>query len=148
MGYNPEIILAGRRINDSMGKYVASEVVKMMINKNFNISKSNILILGVTFKENCPDFRNTKVVDMINELKDYGLNITTVDPWVNRDLIKIEYGLNILEVIPDKNKYEAIILAVGHNEFKTLNINNLKVEDGICYDIKGFFEKEQVNARL
>ena len=131
-----------------MGKYVASEVVKMMINKNFNISKSNILILGVTFKENCPDFRNTKVVDMINELKDYGLNITTVDPWVNRDLIKIEYGLNILEVIPDKNKYEAIILAVGHNEFKTLNINNLKVEDGICYDIKGFFEKEQVNARL
>tara|TARA_B100001175_G_scaffold183327_1_gene155681 strand:- start:3243 stop:4520 length:1278 start_codon:yes stop_codon:yes gene_type:complete len=148
LGYNPEIILAGRRINDSMGKYVASRVIKLMINKNFSISKSQVLVLGITFKENCPDFRNTKVVDMINELKDYGLEITIVDPWVNSDSLNKEYGLNVLKNIPKKVQYEAVVLAVGHNQFKDLNLDKLKVKNGICYDIKGFFEKNQVSSRL
>ena len=148
LGYNPEIILAGRKINDSMGKYVASQVLKLMINKNFSISNSKVLVLGITFKENCPDFRNTKVVDMINELKDNGAEITIVDPWVNGDSINKEYGLNVLKNIPKKTQYEAIVLAVGHNQFKDINTDNLKVENGICYDIKSFFEKNQVSSRL
>lgn len=119
-GYHPEIILAGRRLNDSMGEYVASEVVKKMIKQGIQIKGSNILVLGITFKENCPDVRNTKVVDVIRELKEYGTNITIYDPWANPEEVEHEYGLDIETKLPN-GKFDAVVLAVSHKEFKDLN---------------------------
>jgi len=119
-GYHPEIILAGRRLNDSMGEYVASEVVKKMIKQGIQIKGSNILVLGITFKENCPDVRNTKVVDVIRELKEYGTNIIIYDPWANPEEVKHEYGLDIETKLPN-GKFDAVVLAVSHKEFKDLN---------------------------
>ena len=116
LGYNPEIILAGRRINDSMGEYVASEIIKLMIKKNIKINKASVLILGVTFKENCPDVRNTKVVDLIKSLKDYGINITVYDPIADEEEVLKEYNLKSTSLIP-KEKFDSIILAVAHNNF-------------------------------
>lgn len=119
-GYHSEIILAGRRLNDSMGEYVASEVVKKMIKQGIQIKGSNILVLGITFKENCPDVRNTKVVDVIRELKEYGTNITIYDPWANPEEVEHEYGLDIETKLPN-GKFDAVVLAVSHKEFKDLN---------------------------
>lgn len=133
-GYHPEIILAGRRMNDSMGEYVASEVVKKMIKQGIQVKGSNILVLGITFKENCPDVRNTKVVDVIRELKEYDTNVTIFDPWANQEEVKHGYGLDILTEMP-KGKFDAVVLAVAHREFRNLNIDSLK--KGIIYDIKG-----------
>jgi len=120
-GYHPEIILAGRRINDSMGEYVATEVVKQMIKKGICVKGSNILVLGITFKENCPDVRNTKVVDVIRSLKDYEARITVYDPWANPEEVKQEYGLDILTEMP-KEKFDAVVIAVAHKEFKSLTL--------------------------
>jgi UDP-N-acetyl-D-galactosamine dehydrogenase len=139
-GYNPEIILAGRRVNDSMGNYVASEVVKIMINKNIKIKNANILILGITFKENCPDVRNTKVVDVVTALKEYHTNITICDPWANVAEVQREYGLESVNKLPTKT-FDAIILTVAHNEFKSIDFNSLKNELGIIYDVKGILGK-------
>lgn len=136
-GYNPEIILAGRRMNDSMGEYVASQVVKCMIKKSQIINKAEVLILGITFKENCPDVRNTKVVDIVKALYDYGVNITIYDPWASAAEVKHEYGLDMISVL-EYNKYDAIVLAVAHNEFSVLDLNALKSENGMIYDVKGF----------
>lgn len=119
-GYHPEIILAGRRLNDSMGEYVASEVVKKMIKQGIQIKGSNILVLGITFKENCPDVRNTKVVDVIRELKEYNTNVTIYDPWANPEEVEHEYGLDIETKLPN-GKFDAVVLAVSHKEFKDLN---------------------------
>ena len=137
VGYNPEIILAGRRINDSMGEHIASQVVKLMIKKDIRINKSNVLILGITFKENCPDVRNTKVTDVISNLKEYGLDITIYDPWANSDEVLHEYNLKSTKYLP-KQKFDAIILTVAHNEFKDLDIESLSNQNCVIYDVKNF----------
>jgi UDP-N-acetyl-D-glucosamine/UDP-N-acetyl-D-galactosamine dehydrogenase len=139
-GYHPEIILAGRRLNDGMGDYVASEIVKCMIKKNISVNGSEILILGITFKENCPDVRNTKVVDLVNALKDYGINITIYDPWADEKVVMHEYGLDSLKSLPNK-KFDTVVLTVGHNEFKNINFSLLKKDKSVVYDIKNLLSK-------
>ena len=134
-GYHPEIILAGRRINDSMGEYVASEVIKKMIKSDEHIKGANILVLGITFKENCPDVRNTKVVDVIRALKEYDTNVTIYDPWANPAEVKHEYGLEILTEMP-KKKFDAVVLAVAHKEFRDMDFSALLVENGVLYRVK------------
>ena len=146
-GYNPEIILAGRRMNDSMGGYVASEVIKIMIQKDIKIKGAEILILGITFKENCPDVRNTKVVDVVAELKKYNTNITIFDPWANEEEVMDEYGLISTKEIPTK-KFDAIILTVAHNDFKKLNFNTLKKEASMVYDLKNILSEIQKDNSL
>ncbi|WP_160069589.1 nucleotide sugar dehydrogenase [Sphingobacterium bovisgrunnientis] len=135
-GYHPEIILAGRRLNDSMGEYVASQVVKTMIKKGINVNGAEILMLGVTFKENCPDVRNTKIVDVIAALQDYGVKITTYDPWANPVEVKHEYGIESTTELPI-HKFDAIVLGVSHNEFLNINLEALKKNSAIIYDVKG-----------
>ena len=146
-GYNPEIILAGRRLNDSMGKYIASEVIKLMIQKDINIKDAEILILGITFKENCPDVRNTKVVDVINALKEYNTRVTVFDPWANCDEVHREYGLTSIKEVPQK-KYDSIVLTVAHNEFKNLDFEALKKNTSVIYDVKNSFEDHQKDKGL
>ena len=146
-GYHPEIILSGRRLNDGMGDYVASQVVKCMIKKNIPVNGSKVLILGITFKENCPDIRNTKALDVISALKDYGTNVTIHDPWANKEEVKIEYGLNSLKSIP-YDKFDAIVLTVSHNKFKELDILSLKNENAIVYDVKNFLDNSLVDGNL
>ena len=146
-GYNPEIILAGRRLNDSMGEYVASEVIKLMIDKNVRIKNADILVLGFTFKENCPDTRNTKVVDVIKSLKRYNTNVTIYDPWAKIDEVKHEFGLKSFDALPVK-KFDAIILAVAHNEFKELNFKKLKKEKSVVYDVKNSLSKSESDKVL
>jgi UDP-N-acetyl-D-galactosamine dehydrogenase len=140
-GYNPEIILAGRRMNDSMGEYVASEVVKMMINQDIRIRNANILVLGITFKENCPDVRNTKAVDVISSLKEYGVNVTIFDPWANVEEVLHEYDLISVKELP-KEKFDAVVLTVSHNEFKELDFSSLKKENSLIYDVKNILSEE------
>lgn len=150
VGYHPEIILAGRRVNDGMGAYVAHETVKLMIAKNIHVKESEILILGVTFKENCPDVRNTKVIDIVNELKDYKAGVTVYDPWALPEDVMHEYGVvvsNDIKTIQNR-KFDAVILAVAHNEFRTLDYKSLVRENGVIYDIKSVIPKELVDARL
>lgn len=136
IGYNPEIILAGRRLNDNMGIYVANQVIKLMIKKGHKIEGSKVLVLGITFKENCPDIRNSRVIDVIDELKEFGCNIDVFDPWADKDEVKHEYDLDLTPEL-DTNKYEAIVLAVAHNEFKKLDIK--PTNETVVYDIKGIF---------
>lgn len=135
-GYHPEIILAGRRLNDSMGQYVASQVVKTMIKKNIKVNGAKVLNLGITFKENCPDVRNTKAVDVIEALEDYSLEVVTYDPWANPVEVEHEYGMNIINELSTE-KYDAIILTVAHKEFADLDLNQYLKEDGVIYDVKG-----------
>jgi UDP-N-acetyl-D-galactosamine dehydrogenase len=150
VGYHPEIILAGRRLNDNMGPYVVSKVVKLMLNKKINISGSRILILGLAFKENCPDLRNTRVVDMYNELKEYNVTIDVYDPWVDKKEAQKEYSINPI-TSPKAGQYDAIILAVSHNEFKAMGadaIHKLGKENHVLYDIKYLLNKDEVDGRL
>jgi UDP-N-acetyl-D-glucosamine/UDP-N-acetyl-D-galactosamine dehydrogenase len=135
-GYHPEIILAGRKLNDSMGEYVASQIIKLMIKKGINVNKATVLMLGITFKENCPDVRNTKIVDVISSLEEYGITITTYDPWANPEEVKHEYNIESKSVLPNE-KFDAIVLGVSHNEFLSINFNELLNENGIIYDVKG-----------
>jgi UDP-N-acetyl-D-glucosamine/UDP-N-acetyl-D-galactosamine dehydrogenase len=146
-GYNPEIILAGRRLNDSMGEYVASEVIKIMIQKDIKIKNSDILVLGITFKENCPDVRNTKVVDVVNALKVYNTNVLIYDPWASEEEVMREYGLSSKKEIPN-TKFDAIVLAVSHIDFLKLNLNNFKKENAIIYDVKGVLNQELIDGQL
>ncbi len=145
-GYHPEIILAGRRLNDGMGNYIASEIVKLMIQNDIKIKGSNILILGITFKENCPDVRNTKVVDVINNLQSYGTNIDIYDPWASPEEVIEEYDLTTSKKLPNKT-YDAIVLAVAHNEFLNIDLDKHKNKAGIIYDVKGVL-KSKANKRL
>ncbi len=140
VGYNPEIILAGRKLNDSMAEYVASQVIKLMIKKSITIKNANILMLGITFKENCPDVRNTKIVDVIRELKEYQTNITIFDPWASEIEVNKEYGLQTVKLLP-KMKFDTIILGVAHAEFLNLDFDALKSENAIIYDVKGVLGK-------
>lgn len=146
-GYNPEIILAGRRMNDGMGEYVASQVVKLMLKKGIQVLGSHILILGITFKENCPDVRNTKVVDIIRALREYNVNVTIYDPWANPGAVKREYGLDIETELP-ANRYEAIVLAVAHEKFRDIRIGELKAENAVVYDVKNMLPHELSDGRL
>ncbi|PWH86401.1 nucleotide sugar dehydrogenase [Brumimicrobium oceani] len=136
LGYHPEIILAGRRMNDSMGAYVASEIVKLMLNNDLKVKGSKILILGITFKENCPDVRNTKVVDVVKELKQYAADITIYDPLASPKEVEHEYNLQTTQTMP-QGPFDAIVLTVAHNEFLNLDLEKLKSKDGIVYDVKG-----------
>jgi UDP-N-acetyl-D-galactosamine dehydrogenase len=136
MGYHPEIILAGRRLNDSMGEYVASQVVKLMIKKGVVVNGAHLLMLGITFKENCPDVRNTKIVDVISSLADYGIQVSIYDPWANPEEVKHEYGLTTTTVLPNE-KYDAIVLGVAHDTFSTLEFSTIKKENSVLYDVKG-----------
>jgi len=148
-GYYPEIILAGRRINDSMGSFVASEIVKKMVQKDIPVKGAKTLLLGFTFKENCPDVRNTRVIDIYQDLVEFGLNVTVYDPWVDLKEVTLEYGIKVsnAETVLD-NKYSAIILAVSHNEFLEIDFNKIKDEVCVLFDIKGFLPKNLVDARL
>lgn len=146
-GYNPEIILAGRRMNDGMGEYVANETIKLMLKKGIQVLGSDIVILGFTFKENCPDVRNTKVIDIYNALKEYNLSITVYDPWANPAIVEKEYGIKITNQLP-AGKYDAAILAVAHNEFKTLDIASILKEKHIIFDVKGMMDRNLIDGRL
>ena len=147
-GYHPEIILAGRRLNDNMGRYVASQVVKLMIARDLKVKGAKVLVLGITFKENCPDIRNTKVVDIVHELIQYGAEVDIYDPWANPHEVTHEYGLESLSEL-NGNHYEAIILAVAHNQFKELNLQDLVSNDhSVIYDVKGILPPDQVAGRL
>ena len=148
-GYTPEIILAGRKMNDSMGSYVASETVKMMIKKGTTIKDSKALVLGITFKENCPDIRNSRVIDIIKEFETYHVKVDVYDPWASKEEVNHEYGLNLIcsdsELAKD---YDAIVLAVSHNEFLQLDIQKLKSDTGVIFDVKSLYPKHKVDARL
>lgn len=148
VGYHPEIILAGRRLNDSMGGYIANEVVKEMIKKDVPVKQSKVLMLGVTFKENCPDVRNTRVVDIIAELETYNVDLTVYDPWANPDEVMHEYGVTTTDKIPEKGQFNAVILAVAHNEFLDTNWREWVTTGGIVYDVKSCLDKSLVDSRL
>ncbi len=137
VGYHPEIILAGRRMNDSMGEYVASQVVKTLIRKNIKVNGATILMLGFTFKENCPDVRNTKIVDVVKSLEEYSTQVTIYDPWANPEEVKHEYGLTCHAELVSESKYDAVVLGVAHKAFLSLAIADLLKENGVVYDVKG-----------
>lgn len=150
LGYHPQVILSGRRVNDTMGMFVANKAIKLMIEKGTKVKGADVLILGITFKENCPDIRNTRVVDIHAEFGQFGCNVDVWDPWVDTNEVKEEYGIDVhadFEAIKNK-KYQAIILAVGHNEFAAIDLNDLKADDCIVFDTKGFFDRSIVDARL
>lgn len=146
-GYNPEIILAGRRMNDGMGEYVATETVKLMLKKGIQVLDSNMLILGFTFKENCPDVRNTKVIDIYRTLKEYNVNVAVYDPWANPEIVRHEYGIEVTNVLP-ADKFDTAILAVAHKAFEGLDICSLLKEKHVIFDVKGFCNKEIIDGRL
>lgn len=146
LGYHSQVILAGRKINDNMGIYIANCVIKLMAREDIAINKANVLVLGVTFKENCPDIRNSRVVDVVTELRSYGTNVDIYDPHADASEVKHEYGLITIPTL-DK-KYDGIVLAVGHNEFLDLDWDSIKHEKTIIYDVKGFLDQSKVTARL
>jgi len=146
-GYHPEIILAGRRVNDSMGAFVAAEVAKLMIKKGVEVKDAEVLVLGITFKEDCSDVRNTKVVDVVNELFDFGTNVTIYDPCADPIQVQKEYNLVSQRSLPNK-KYDAIVLTVAHAEFKNLDLKKLKKEKSVVYDVKNFWNPKDVNKSL
>lgn len=148
LGYHPQVILSGRRINDMMAQFIAGKVVKLMIQKGLSIKGSNALILGVTFKENCPDVRNTKVVEIYHELTQFGLNVDVMDPWADEDEVAHEYSIKTLNVLPADKKYDVILLAVAHNEFKVLDYRALQKEKAVIYDAKSVLNRSIVDARL
>lgn len=149
-GYNPEIILAGRRMNDGMGEYVANQVVKLMLKKGIQVLDSHILILGFTFKENCPDVRNTKVIDIYKALQEYNLHLTVYDPWANPAIAEREYGVQIAneQSSISNQKYDAVILAVAHDQFKELDIKALGKNNVVVYDVKGILDRSMIDGRL
>jgi UDP-N-acetyl-D-galactosamine dehydrogenase len=147
VGYHPEIILSGRRLNDGMGGYIANEVVKLMIKKNIPVKQADVLLLGVTFKENCPDVRNTRVIDIINELRSYDINVTVYDPWASCEEVMHEYGITTVNELPAQ-KFEAVVLAVAHNQFLENDWQEHLKDNGIIYDVKGCLNREMVHSRL
>jgi UDP-N-acetyl-D-galactosamine dehydrogenase len=147
LGYHPQVILSGRRVNDNIGMFVANKVIKLLISKNHVVSNSKALVLGLTFKENCPDIRNTKVIDIISELIQFKVSVDVYDPYADKEEVKEEYGIELIDKID--LKYDAIILAVSHSDFLKLNFNELKSNDNsVIYDIKGFLDRKIVDSRL
>lgn len=147
VGYHPEIILSGRRMNDSMGAYIASEVIKLMVAKEIPVKGAKTLLLGITFKENCPDIRNTKAIDVYRELKAYHMDVDLYDPWANAAEVKHEFGIDLKDTIKNET-YDTIILAVAHKEFLKLDISKLRNKNSLIYDIKGVLSKELIDTRL
>ena len=150
VGYNPEVILAGRRLNDNMGSYIVKQITKLMIDKNINIENSNILIMGLAFKEDCPDIRNTRIIDLIEDFNNLNCSVNVYDPWVNKSQAIHEYGIEIIDK-PIEGSYDAIILAVAHSEFKDMSMTQIKAlgkKNSIIYDIKYLFKAKEVDGRL
>lgn len=150
VGYHPEMILAGRRLNDGMGAYVVSQLVKNMLHKRIQVEGANVLIMGLTFKENCPDLRNTKIIDIVSELKEYNINVDITDPWCSSEQAEHEYNLTLTEK-PETGKYDAIILAVAHHEFKVMGVEEIRKlgkSEHVLYDLKYILPKESVDMRL
>lgn len=146
VGYNPQVILAGRRINDNMGIYIANKVIKLMAQNDNPIKNSRALVLGITFKENCPDIRNSRVIDVVNELESFGVNVDIYDPHADRNEVENEYSKKL--IAKPEGPYSAIILAVGHNEFAHINLDELKNDKSVIYDVKGYLDKSFVSSRL
>ena len=146
LGYYPQVILSGRRVNDNMGIFVANKLIKLLIKNGHKVEGSNVLILGITFKENCPDIRNSRVVDVYRELKEFGVNVTVHDPYADAHEVKEEYGIEIMSAL--SGKYDGILLAVSHEEYKILNLENFKNPHAVVFDIKSMWDKETVDARL
>lgn len=147
LGYHPNVILSGRRVNDSVAEFIASKVVKLMIAKDIPVKGANALILGVTFKENCPDVRNTKVVDVYKQLLEFGVNVDIYDPWADAEEVKHEYNVAVLSTL-DNKKYDAIVVAVAHNEFLSLDLNTIKNDKSVVFDLKACLDRNNVDARL
>lgn len=147
-GVLPRVMFAARRLNDGMGNYVAEQTIKCMNKKGLLVKDAKILILGITFKENCPDIRNTKVVDIYTSLEEYTKNVTVYDPWANKESVKREYGVDIVGELPVGEKFDAVILAVAHNQFKELDVKSLVVDNGVVYDVKGALDRSVVDGRL
>jgi UDP-N-acetyl-D-galactosamine dehydrogenase len=150
VGYHPEMILAGRRLNDGMGQYVVSQLVKSMLQKRIQVNGAKVLVMGLTFKENCPDLRNTKIIDIVSELTGYNINVDVTDPWCSSEEAEIEYGLSLVKA-PEENIYDAIILAVAHDEFKQLGaqrIRKLGKKNHVLYDLKYILPKNEIDIRL
>jgi UDP-N-acetyl-D-galactosamine dehydrogenase len=147
VGYTPEIILAGRRLNDSMGAFVVSEVVKLMIAKDLNVKKSKVLMLGITFKENCPDIRNSRAIDIYRELKEYQMDVSVYDPWANPEEVKQVYNIDLMDSLDGQN-FDAVILCVSHNQFTYESISKVAVEQSVVYDVKGVLPKDNIDKRL
>jgi UDP-N-acetyl-D-galactosamine dehydrogenase len=151
VGYYPDILLACRRINDAMGQYIASEVIKLMIHRGITVAGARVLLLGITFKENCPDLRNTRVIDLAREFTDYGAQVDIYDPWADRAQAAQEYGVELLAQPPQPGAYDAIVIAVAHDEFREMGVEGLlRLANGraVIYDIKSIFPKDVVDARL
>ncbi|MCI5144661.1 MAG: Vi polysaccharide biosynthesis UDP-N-acetylglucosamine C-6 dehydrogenase TviB, partial [Candidatus Electrothrix sp. AR3] len=149
-GYHPEIILAGRRINDAMGEYIVSQVIKLILRKQITLSGARVLILGMTFKENCPDIRNTKVVDVIREFTEYNIEVAVYDPWVDKDEVRCEYGIDLLDT-PAQASFDAIVLCVAHDEFKSKGIEwikNFGKDPYVLYDVKNILPNNEVDGSL
>ena len=150
VGYHPEMILAGRRLNDGMGEYVVSQLIKKMLKKRIHVEGANVLVMGLTFKENCPDLRNTKIVDIVSELKEYNINVDITDPWCSNEEAQHEYGLSLVENVQE-NHYDAIILAVGHNQFKELGAEKIRSygkQKHVLYDLKYLLKQSESDLRL
>lgn len=147
-GYNPEIILAGRRMNDGMGEYVADRIVKLMLKKGIHVLNSDVLILGFTFKENCPDVRNTKVIDIYRTLLEYKLNVTIFDPWADPGIVMKEYGIEVVNNLPKNKKFDTVLLAVAHSEFKNVEIPSLLKNKAVVFDVKGFLPRGILDGRI
>lgn len=148
VGYHPEIILAGRRLNDGMGAYIASEILKLMIKNDIVVKNAALLLLGITFKENCPDVRNTRVVDIVRELASYEIKLTIYDPWANAEEVIHEYGIDIITDLPEDRMFDAIVLAVAHKDYLNIDWTKKVKSGGIIYDVKGCLDKNMVSARL
>ena len=146
-GYNPEIILAGRRMNDGMGEYVASETIKLMLKKGIQVLNSHILIMGFTFKENCPDVRNTRVIDIYKALDQYSVNITVYDPWANVEVAQREYGIQVVNHLAHE-KFDAVVLAVAHDDFLKVEVQDLCLDNHVIFDVKGIMDKKLIDGRL
>ena len=146
VGYHPEIILAGRRLNDSMGEYVATELLKLMVTNDITIKRAKVLMLGITFKENCPDIRNTKAIDVYKALTNFNMDVDVYDPWALEEEVKEEYGINIIDSL--SSKYDAIIHVVAHEKFKSLDLNLIKNKNAVVYDVKGSLPLDNVDKRL
>ena len=148
LGYNPQVILSGRNVNDKMGSFIAQKVIKLMIRKQIRIAGSKVLILGFTFKENCPDIRNTKVIDVVRELQEYNVSVDVYDPYACRDIVLKEYGISLMQGKPEFRQYDGIILAVGHDEFTRIDFSFMKNRRGILFDVKGVLPREWIDGRL
>ena len=148
LGYEPQVISSGRAVNNSIAKFIADKTLKLMIQKDHKIFNSNVLILGVTFKENCPDCRNTKVVDIANELEDFGVNVDIYDPWASKEVVKHEYGKELIPAVDPAKDYAAVIACVSHDQFKTFDFAKYQAQGAVIFDVKNFVDRQFVDARL